>query len=147
MIDLLGRQARIDPNLSMVNFLTMEPVETEYHGLQPSFQRRRAGFELRGKMAAAMPLNIDRPVRMVYVLAEGTGLLDVYPIAFVTVDDGEIFPLYVDREEPNLYPLDLRIEPGEHTIRFEYINDFAQVINGELADRNLRLNRLLLVHE
>ena len=98
-------------------------------------------------MAAAMPLKVDRPVKMVYLLAEGTGLLDVYPIAFVTVDGGEIFPLYVDREESTLYPLDLQIEPGEHTIRFEYINDFAQVINGELADRNLRLNRLLLVHE
>ena len=92
-------------------------------------------------------LSTSKTFDRVYLVASGTEYLGTWPIVLVTVDEGEVFPIYVDTVKPWLYSLHVKLSPGEHTFQFHYHNDFEGRIGRKTCDRNLKLHRLVLTQE
>ena len=133
-----------DSGWQTINFSQLRAAPTEYRAPR-AFQRRRGGTAiLRLPSAAELDLGVYVARKLFYLVASGTDFLDVYPILLISLDGGEIYPLYIDSATPEIFPVHLPLTPGGHTIRFEFLNDYAETVRGKNFNRDVHLLRIVL---
>lgn len=135
------------PDATVLDFAELEAAPTEYAPAEPIFVQPNGTAWMRRIGAAEMTFTAPREANALYLVAGGSEFLDVFSIVLVSVDGGEVFPLYVDHTNPTMYALNLPIEAGEHRIRFEFLNDTRIGLRGKVYDRDVHLMRLVLAHD
>jgi hypothetical protein len=133
--------------MTVLDFSKIEAAPTEYKPAVAVERKADGTAWMREIGAAEMSFESTRPANTIYLAATGSEFLDVFSIVLVSIDGGEVFPLYVDHGEPTLFALNLPIEAGEHRIRFEFLNDTRIAFRNAVYDRDVHLMRLVLAHE
>ncbi len=126
------------------NFRELGPVPSE-HRDPPEvkiYESGSAGMLVSG----AAQIEFDAPVAAdgLYIEASGTEFLDMFPIATIQIDGGEVYPMHFDSRERDLFHVALPFDAGKHTLRIEFLNDYGGHIRGENFNRNLVLRHLII---